>query len=305
MIKNPKYNREFQHIDTQEKAYLLGYFYGDGCIHKRVQKKVTVYSSSITSLDWEIIFKFKENFKFFNVLTTKSKYKTLVCSNPEFYEDLKSHGIVERKSTKNKDLLKIPKIDEELVKHFIRGLYDSDGGYYLYGSLLETFFCSTSKIFITEVLDWFESNGIKLNLNSRVNRQTPIYFIRSKSNVTATKFYELIYKDATIFMERKKNVFLGLDSRVGELKNSENHAKTKGNDNQLKRLYTDYKNVVDKYKNIVKVDFPSVCCDYHTVVSGKSYKKNIVRDLFLCLKCGKKSVYNKVLLKQDELLETP
>jgi len=305
MIKNIKYNREFQFIDTEQKAYFLGYFYGDGCVHQRLVKNSKVYSSSITSLDWDIIYKLKEIFPFFNVLDTKSKYKTLVSSNPELFNDLMFNGVFPKKSTENKNSLKIPKLDKNLIKHFIRGLYDSDGGYYLYGTLLETFFCSTSLPFVLEIQKWFLDKNIRVNLHINNNRKTTIYYLRSKSNKTAIEFYKLIYEDASIFMDRKKEVFIKMNPKKGFLKTSEFFSIKKGTDAQLERLQRDYKNVILEYKNKKIIENPSVCCNYHTVVSGKSYKKNSIRDLYLCLNCGKKSVFNKVLLKQDELLETP
>lgn len=89
------------------------------------------------------------------------------------------------------------------------------------------------------------------------------------------------------------------------IKKSNYNSKIKGNTNQYDRLVKDYKRVLEKYKEIKKIENPSVCCNYHTIESGKSYKKQMVRPLFLCLNCGKRSVFNRVLLKQDELTGTP
>jgi len=305
--ENTKYNREFETIDTEQKAYVLGYFFGDGCIHKRKSKNknCNIYSCSIISGDFDIINKIKSNFNFFNVLSTKKKYKTLFNANSYFYNDLVKNGVFPQKSTTNKNLLKMPNIPEELIPHFIRGLYDSDGGYYIYGSLLETFFCSTSKTLIIEVQNWFSKNNIFLNLNMRDNRKTPIYYLRSKSNKTCRKFYELIHKNSTIFMDRKRNVFKKANLDEGFIKRSNYFANKKSTQNQKERLNRDYKLVIEKFKDIEEIENPSVCCNYHTIESGKSYKKGIVRPLFLCLNCGKKSVLNKVLLKQDELTGNP
>ncbi len=135
-----KYNNELEHINTEEKAYLIGYLYGDGCIHSRINKnkKSFTYLTTITSIDLDILEKIKNNFKFFN-LSNRGKYYTISSYSRKLYEDLLNNGLFERKSIENKDNLRLPKLDENLIPHFIRGLYDADGGYYLYGTLLETF----------------------------------------------------------------------------------------------------------------------------------------------------------------------
>ena len=305
-----KYNGEFYNIDSEEKAYLLGYLFGDGWIttstHKSNKNSITYYKTGVLSKDKEIIDKFKEIFPFFNYTLHKSKYHSLTVYNKELYDDLKNLGILERKSSENKHLLKIPNIDNTLISHFIRGLYDSDGGIYLYNTLIETFFCSTSYTLITEVQNWLLQNNIKSSLRP-VYRESylPIFYLRTKSNKAARLFYSLIYKDPNIYMNRKKDVFLKGDISESAFKKSKYANNLKSTDNQLQRLYKDYAKVIEKYKMIEQIEYPSVCCNYHTVQSGKSYKKNIIRPLFLCLKCGKKSVFNRVLLKQDELTGTP
>lgn len=297
-----KYNREFKTIDTEEKAYILGYFYGDGCItqckQKRRNKIYIKYLCSILSKDKEIVDKIKNIYKFFNVCISKGIYYTLYVSGKDIYDDLSNNGVYQRKSSMNKDLLKIPKIENHLIPHFIRGLYDSDGGFYLYDTLVETFFCSTSLPFISEIKEWLSTNNIETHLTMRNRKESQLfYYIRSKSNHAAKSFFDLIYKDANIFMQRKRQVFTQGIMIDPTLKKSKYYSAIPGNTNQLLRLQKDYKNVVEKYKQIEKVEFPSVCCNYHTIQSGKSYKKGIIRPLFLCLKCGKRSVLNRADLK--------
>jgi Asp-tRNA(Asn)/Glu-tRNA(Gln) amidotransferase C subunit len=303
------YKSEFSTINTEEKAYVLGYIYGDGCLYQQKSKRKNVsiqYRTTILSKDEEIIDKIKNCFNFFNKTVTKNKYYTLTAYNKELFDDLKKAGVYEKKSKENRNFLKIPKISEKLIPHFIRGLYDSDGGFYLYDTLIETFFCSTSLPFMLEIKNWFIKNNINVNFRE-VKKEgfLDMYWIRTKSNTSAKKFYDLIYKDSNIFMDRKMKVFLEGDMSEVSVKKSNYNSKIKSNNNQYNRLVRDYKKVLEKYKEIKEVENPSVCCNYHTIESGKSYKKQMVRPLFLCLNCGKRSVFNRVLLKQDELTGTP
>ena len=60
-----KYNGELKIIDTQEKAYLLGFLYGDGCISYSFTKSNTESFSTnlnISEIDVETILNLKECF---------------------------------------------------------------------------------------------------------------------------------------------------------------------------------------------------------------------------------------------------
>lgn len=290
-----KYNREFEHIDTQEKAYVLGYFYGDGCNYKGRSGNYSCYCSKIISRDLDIVLKIKQAFPFFyyreSIHHTKPLYE-ISKSSKLLYEDLLKWNVYPRKSTDNREHLKIPNIDTKLIPHFIRGLYDSDGGFYLYGTLLESFFCSTSETLTLELKSWFKQKGVKVNLSiKRREGYIDLYWLRSKSSDYNKILTKLLYQDATIFLDRKKFKIDQADFNKQDVKNSRNHAKIKGTDAQKQRLLKDYRLVIEKHENIKDILKPSVCCQYHTVQSGKSYKKNCVRPLNLCLKCGKKSVF--------------
>jgi len=287
-----KYNNEFKIINTEEKSYFLGYLFGDGCLSISKNKKSFNYCVSMTSKDRDIIDKILLSFPFFNLCKDRQYFK-IYSYNKELFKDLENLGILKNKSTKNKDLLKIPKIDNTLIKHFIRGLYDSDGGFYLYNTLLETFFCSTSFHFINEVREWLLKNDIKTNLNKRKTKNSYIYYIRSKSNKAANKFYKLIYLNSKIYMDRKMETFLKASMISSDIKKSNYNINKKGTEKQLEKLNKDYKNIIFKFSKIQKIENPSLCCNYHTIESGKSHKKGTIRPLYLCLKCGKRSVYNR------------
>lgn len=300
MKRETDYKREFLTIDTEEKAYFLGYFYGDGCLHSRKQYDKLIYQSSVLSKDKEIILKFRSIFKFFGIYESKG-YHTICSYSPELYFDLASHGLYERKSFENKDKLVIPDIKDELIGHFIRGFYDADGGYYLYDSLIETFCCGSSLSLLTSIQEWFYSKGVILNIGKKKNKE--FYHLRSKSNKTFKVFYELVYKNASIYLHRKFAKIKKADLTIGPLKTSNDFLRNKSTKKQKERLKRDYKKVIELVKDLKEIKNPSICCGYHTVKSGKSYKKNTKRPLYLCLKCGKRSVYNKVS-KQDELTGT-
>lgn len=111
----------FHTIDTEEKAYWLGFLYADGYISKYNQVEV-----SLALKDEDHLIKLK---KFINTNTKiiKDDYRCrlLFCSK-ELVKDLANLGCVNNKSL----ILTFPteeQVPQELLRHFLRGYVDGDG----------------------------------------------------------------------------------------------------------------------------------------------------------------------------------
>lgn len=216
-----KYNNELKVIDTQEKAYLLGFMYGDGTICTHIRKDGTyryISKISIQIGDSDLIYTLKENFSFFNVgKFDYSKYNensveqiNVRSSSKKLYYDFMLNGLYPRKSYENKDLLKLPNIDDSLMSHFIRGFFDADGSVYTQASrknLIRIEFCSVSKTFISQLNSYLK----KHHINSWRLREKPpkrkskqmLYTIEFIKTDEVLKLIELMYKDANIKLKRK------------------------------------------------------------------------------------------------------
>ena len=134
----------FDVIDSEEKAYLLGFFIADGCIQKEAKKKNgEIYSYSYRfSLnnsidDIEIIKLFQKyicphkklEYKN-NQSGVKSKRKEQVSIrwvSKHMYETLNLYNIHERKTYDSNFEFPFDKIPKKLIRHFIRGYFDGDG----------------------------------------------------------------------------------------------------------------------------------------------------------------------------------
>ena len=117
----------FNKIDTEEKAYWLGFLYADGCIHSNN------YEISVNITDKEHIEKFKTAIKAFNhnITETQDKRfqnaKTLYqfsIKDKQLHQDLIKWGCIPQKSLL---INKIPNIPRDYVSHFLRGYFDGDG----------------------------------------------------------------------------------------------------------------------------------------------------------------------------------
>ena len=122
----------FDNIDTEENAYILGFFYADGT---NCELNDSLIGISFTQLeqDVDILEKIKSamdaDYNFYKCIqptNDKVKYKFSINSQ-KLSKRLSELGAPPRKSLilkfPNKDIFK----SEDLIRHFIRGYFDGDG----------------------------------------------------------------------------------------------------------------------------------------------------------------------------------
>lgn len=209
----------FNIINTEDKAYWLGFLYADGYIKKRKSNSYTV-ELCLAEIDLEHLKKFKKTLK--SNCTIRRKIVKLnnkefvayrLCiSREKMYNDLINKGCIENKSLvltfPNSDIFE----DKNLVKHFIRGYVDGDGCIGIYGknntphlSMLGTY------DFLNGVLMWLKEHG-KLDTSANVTRCTgkgkEKIFQLSLSNRKAMSALFHLYENSNIYLERKYNKYL-------------------------------------------------------------------------------------------------
>lgn len=206
------YNHSFFNIiNTQAKAYWLGFIYADGCVSHDTRTDSFELSIKLQEKDYEHLKKFNKDL---NGNVPVSFYsKTLNYKNQdreygqcqirlyskEMVLDLISCGVVPNKS--NSYTFPIIK-DENLIPHFIRGYFDGDGCIYLNKKkkLPDVNFTSNNLDFLL----WLRKELYKNNINSyhcQERENTHRLYVRGMKN--CDKFFNYIYKDATIYLDRK------------------------------------------------------------------------------------------------------
>lgn len=208
------YNRELNVIDTQEKAYLLGQIYGDGCNNCKIGGyKVTL--SSINT-DTETYTKLAKLFPFLKLKTYKSHGNMIYLENHEksLCLDLQKFGMMSPKTPKDKTgEFHFPELREDLYPHFIRGYFDADGTAYFptrkrsRNNLHIEFGCSTPN-FLKRIQEVLKNNGIEFKWYERDKKagNGKLYHsctILSSNQENSRKFADFIYKNATIYLQRK------------------------------------------------------------------------------------------------------
>ena len=137
---NSKINETFfDKIDSEEKAYLLGFFIADGCMIKE-EKRNNSYSyrfsinNSIDDIDVVLLFKkFICPNKEIKISSNQNGVKhhrkdqvILRWTSKYMFETLENYNIHPRKTFDN--TFDIPDIiPDNLIRHFIRGFFDGDG----------------------------------------------------------------------------------------------------------------------------------------------------------------------------------
>lgn len=207
-IRRNRYNniydldeRYFENINTANKAYIIGLLLTDGHLSKNGALMLTLK-------DLDIMEKYKKELKS-NAPIRYDKYGNptlnIVCKN--FNDDLLKFGFHNRKSYKidiDKILSFIPK---EFEHHFVRGLFDGDGGIHIYEydyTIKEQ--CVFQFTGLKNVCDYVYNY---LELTTKYVKESDItYTIRVGNPLKIKEIFDKLYFNADIYIERKYNTFL-------------------------------------------------------------------------------------------------
>lgn len=218
-----KYSDELKYIDTQEKAYFLGQIYGDGYNGKvlRPDKKHFTYRTELASIndDIEVYQKLEKLFPFMKLKHFNSHKNVvyLMCCQKKLYLDLLNLGMISNKTKFDKTLdFHFPNLDKELIPHFIRGYFDADGSAYYptrkrsRNNLWIEFGCAT-KNFLLKLKEELDKEGINLKYVEKYKKAGngkyyTSYILFSSNYRTSKLFADYIYRDATIYLDRKYKV---------------------------------------------------------------------------------------------------
>lgn len=187
----------FKKIDTEQKAYWLGFIYADGYINKKGEFRLHVSKNDI-----EHIKKFKEHIKSEHPIHN-CQLNTIsfnICSK-KMALDLNDLGVVPAKTF----TLEYPKIPKKFNNHFIRGVFDGDGCIYTREDGVKNWSIYTaSKLFKNQIIDIINlETGIKVFSYKQGNGYT-IRIFRKKDIPIINEY---MYKNSTIFLNRKRVKF--------------------------------------------------------------------------------------------------
>lgn len=200
----------FENIDTEAKAYFLGFLYADGAMTHN-SMKLTLHSK-----DLHILQTFKKEIESEHQFINDRGYIRIQIGNLKLYQDLLDKGCGLRKSL----TLTFPteiQVPNYLIRHFIRGYFDGDGCI-TYGinkkykhlnwkfSIIATYPFNTKlqAILGKEIYSSFQN--VKL-YREKDNDKLCYLTVGSSSDHLIEKIYNYLYKDSEFFLIRKKNKF--------------------------------------------------------------------------------------------------
>lgn len=208
----------FDEIDSNDKAYWLGFIYADGWI----EQKDGHYSLGI-ELNEKDSFHLTLFNKFLNGNVCVSNRERTVCFDNERYtvnsklcsikyyskhmvESLNKYNIVPNKTYKKTGL---PKIPEEYMLSFLHGYFDGDGSFFLKNKKRKYYgfnYTSYNKIILEDIRKYLYEN---------YNISSYIYLSKNNSNVwqliiasqkDVKVFAELLLNDNFVFLKRKNDL---------------------------------------------------------------------------------------------------
>ena len=192
----------FETIDSEEKAYWLGFIAADGCLSlKRIHLSLVLAEKDLSHLIKfrEAIQAEKSLYKRYHKKQNTYSYKLSLYSF-KMYNDLLDKGIIPRKSLTLKPPLNVP---DNLIRHWIRGYFDGDGSIFISKRDQKTYI---SILGTKEVLGFIlKESEIEWEIHSKDTSKA--YFIGGCGN-KALKFLSFIYDNSNIFLDRKKERYL-------------------------------------------------------------------------------------------------
>lgn len=197
----------FNSIDSEVKAYLLGYLYADGYLAADGRIGIRLQEDDVEIL--EMIQKYicpNNPIKSSNNQNFKRKPQVSIrWKSPIMYKRLQELGFCIDKTHANSNIFQL--IPEELKRHFLRGYTDGDGHIQSYrldnGSYRKISICwcnGNSKI-LQDIKAWIPQYTWLLYSNDR----NTFYTLGCYHHREACEIIKLLYKDAKFFLTRKMN----------------------------------------------------------------------------------------------------
>lgn len=213
----------FDSIDNELKAYLLGYLFADGFVGDEEYNNI-VFSQKKD--DMEAVELFKESIEYTGELRIfepgKASFKNsqdhvvVNFSSEHMANKLRNYGLLKKESYKS-----LPKIDNNLLRHFVRGFFDGDGSITLTKSHYKdkVYYSGALDIIVNKnLVDFFLNLFSDIHFTIDQSKTDYMVYLKCRSKKGVKFFYDYFYKDSKYFLSRKKRKFDEIIGRInGEI----------------------------------------------------------------------------------------
>lgn len=216
----------FENIDTEEKAYWLGFIVADGCIYVGQQTTQSLTGQKYFNHRLQILLsrkdeshleKFKKHINYTGIIEQgqtslgrnvhlNSKIR---ITSKKLCEDLMDKNVLPRKSCNEV----FPGfLNPELLKHFVRGYFDGDGNINFYKVKNKDYHSANitfvgGEKFLEGILAFVNTYIAETNANVLSAKETKNHTLAFGGRYLTQKIMDYLYKDATIFLDRKKDYY--------------------------------------------------------------------------------------------------
>lgn len=211
-------NTVFDSIDSEEKAYWLGFIFADGYIssYNEGEKPIYNFELSLKSSDKEHLHKFNKFMKHRDnnhVKLGKINYNDKVyfrcrwaIRDKHLWETLNSYGCTPRKSL----TLKFPPENifknVSLIRHFIRGYFDGDGSFsrHLHKTIVSPHIELLGTSEFLDMVEKYSNIFGRRGKDKRWTNNTEYIEYRLEDGIN---FINYIYKESKIYLDRKYKLY--------------------------------------------------------------------------------------------------
>lgn len=200
-------SRFFHQIDTEEKAYWLGFIYADGYITKPSNVGIAlkdVDDVHLTKFLNSVHSDYPVKYYLSSSRYGACRYARVIISSNEMFNDLLSKGVKLRKSL----IVEFPNekiVPKDLQLAFIRGYFDGDGSLVLSRNSINIKICGT-KEFLTKISEIFNEISIyefNNKLFKRYDNDKNNYYLSYGGRLKVISVLSKLYDNANIYLDRK------------------------------------------------------------------------------------------------------
>lgn len=201
----------FEKIDSEEKAYWLGFLMADTtiissnnkysvefCLSEKDKYMVEKFSLFLNSTPLHPLKK--------RIINDHPQWK-VCCNNKTLVKDLICWGCTERKSLTKKFPVRL---DVEFYRHFIRGYFDGNSSVSINKEKTKICFSFVSSKSMCESIEKILKENNIIQKYSKLGRDGLAYNIKHSKKDSVKKFFKYLYDDSTIYLKRKYEKFIAV-----------------------------------------------------------------------------------------------
>ena len=222
---------KFDVIDTEEKAYWIGFIWCDGYNAKRKRKDVTTYEFKLSLKDSDVghLEKFKnfmesdhpiKIYKAGGNYAENLKECRFLLANTEFGKKLdEQYGLIANRSDVSKLISSIP---DNLFRHFVRGVLDADGSFTKYKTTEKGREVTKYIIGFTSYIQLLKHINCRIAelgiSNSKINKYGQRHVggdgecreLKYSGRLNCKRILDWLYADSNIYLERKYEKYINM-----------------------------------------------------------------------------------------------